>query len=86
MDLAGELIAKGGARLQRCAIRDMSLDGARIDTGFYIDVPRRLFLLEEESGSLFECEVRWQQGREIGLFFLDVSGRSARQSLIQKHA
>lgn len=79
--LDGELIAKGGARLHHCAIRDISPEGARVDTGYFVKVPRNLLLLAGSSGHLFECEVRWQQGREIDLRFVDVGSRSSRLAL-----
>jgi hypothetical protein len=84
--LNGELIWGDGAERRRCTIRDISLDGAQVDTNYFVDVPKRLFLLETRSGDLFECQVRWQQGARLGLFFLDVGARSARRALIERHA
>lgn len=84
--LAGELIWAGGSERRRCTIRDISLDGARIDTGFYVNVPPKVFLLETKSQNLFECQVRWQQSEQIGLYFIDVGTQSLRRALIQQHA
>lgn len=86
VSLPGELIWDGGASRQRCTIRDISLDGARVDTGFFVAVPPRLFLLEKSSSNLFECEVRWHQKEKIGLFFIDVGTRATRRALIREHA
>lgn len=84
VSLAGELIWKNGGQRQRCTIKDISLNGARVDTRFYLDVPKELYLLENGSGNLFECQVKWQQGDQIGLFFLDVGSQSARRTLLQQ--
>jgi hypothetical protein len=84
--LAGELIWDGGAQRQPCTIRDISLDGARVETRSFAEMPTRIFLHEKEDGNLFECEVRWLRGGEMGLFFLDAGSRMARRALIQEHA
>jgi hypothetical protein len=84
--IPGEISWRGGEFRQRCTIRDLSLDGARAELTFFTEVPKKIFLLEEESGRLFDCEVRWQQGCQIGLYFLDMASRSVRRALLQKHA
>jgi methyl-accepting chemotaxis protein len=84
--LPGELIWNNGAKRQRCTIRDISENGARIHTGFFVDVPEKVFLLEVDSRNLFECQVRWHMSAELGLFFVDLASLSARRLLIQKHA
>jgi hypothetical protein len=86
VQLAGELIWDGGANRQPCTIRDISLDGARVETRSLPDMPARVFLHEKEEGNLFECEVRWRRGGEMGLFFLDTGSRTARRALIRQHA
>jgi PilZ domain len=86
VSLAGELFWNGGGERRRCTIRDISLDGARIDTGFFVSVPTEVYLLEEGSGTLFECQVRWQQAEQMGLYFIDTTSASARRALIQQHA
>jgi hypothetical protein len=83
VSLAGELIWDGGASRQRCTIRDISLDGARVDTGFFVAVPQRVFLLDKGTANLFECEVRWHHKEKIGLFFIDIGSRANRRSLIK---
>jgi hypothetical protein len=83
VQLAGELIWEDGAQRQPCTIRDISLDGARVETRSLAAMPKRFFLHEKEDGNLFECEVRWHRGGEIGLFFLDTGSRMARRALIQ---
>jgi hypothetical protein len=84
--LAGELIWDNGAHRRPCTIRDFSVDGARVETWVLQEMPKRLFLHERESDTLFECEVRWRQGGEMGVFFLDTGSRGARKALIREHA
>jgi len=86
VQLAGELIWNGGAQRQLCTIRDISLDGARVETGRLPEMPTRFFLHEKHDGNLFECEIRWQRSGEMGLFFLDAGSRMARRALIREHA
>lgn len=86
VSIPGEIIWQGGARRQRCTIRDLSLSGARVELAFFTAVPKAIYLLEEGSGKLFECDVRWQQSCQIGLFFVDLAGQAARRALLQKHA
>lgn len=84
--MAGEIIWNGGAQRQPCTILDLSVDGARIDTGSFVKVPETVFLLERGEGQLFECQVRWQSVARMGLFFIDVGSRAARRALIKRHA
>jgi hypothetical protein len=86
VSLAGEIIWNGGAQRHACSILDLSLDGARIDTGTFVKVPETVFLLERGEGQLFECQVRWQTVARMGLFFIDVGSRAARRALIKRHA
>jgi hypothetical protein len=82
--LPGQIIWRHGAERRRCTIVDISLEGARIDTGFFVDVPKAIFLFETNAAHLFECEVRWQQGSNLGLFFVDSGSLAARRSLIRQ--
>jgi hypothetical protein len=86
VSLEGELIWPGGTQRQPCTIRDISLDGARIATEPPVNAEENIFLHEHASGTLFECQIRWQRGSEMGLFFIDVGSRAARRALIEQHA
>jgi hypothetical protein len=83
--LEAELIWNAGSGRQACVIRDLSVNGAKVETRFFVDIPKRVFLLLKDSARLLECEVRWQLGTEMGLFFLDEGGKSMRRVLIQQH-
>jgi methyl-accepting chemotaxis protein len=74
----------GGARLA-CTIKDISLEGARIDTGEFVAVPPKIYLFENDSAQLFECEVRWQNCAQIGLFFVDIGSPATRRALITRN-
>ncbi len=84
--LEGEIIWGGGKRRQRCVIRDISLNGARVDTQHFVDVPDRFFLHEKTDDGLFECDLKWHQGGMMGVFFIDVGSQSQRRALIKQHA
>jgi hypothetical protein len=79
------VIWSGGAERRDCTIRDISLDGARVETSSAAAAPDVVFLLESASGNLFECQVRWRRDSEMGLHFIDVGGRAMRRALIQEH-
>jgi hypothetical protein len=83
---AGELIWDGGAQRHSCTISDISIDGARVDTRFFVYVPERLFLLESDTGNLFECRVRWQQSAQMDVSFIDIGSQSLRRALMKQHS
>lgn len=84
--LDGELIWDNGAERKACVILDLSLDGAKVDIGYFMALPKHLFFLEKSRGTLFECQVRWQQAGQLGLHFIDVGTRAARRALIDQYA
>lgn len=86
VSMSGELIWANGSQRKACRVVDLSLDGARVDVGFYMAVPPNVYFLEAGDGRLFECQVKWQQGAEIGLHFIDVGSRAARRALIDRYA
>ena len=84
--IPGKLIWANGASAKTCAIQDLSESGARIDTAVFTSVPDKLELFEGRTGNIFECLVRWQQGAQIGLQFVDMCSRAKRRALIEQHA
>jgi hypothetical protein len=66
-------------------ILDISLDGACVDTRYFIETPAELFLHEFGAGDLFECQIKWHLGPRLGLFFIHTASRSLRRALIQRH-
>jgi|GEM_PF-1176819 len=70
-----------------CAIRDMSETGALVSTDAPEQLPSRVYLWQPHTGSLFECDVRWQKFDMLfGLRFIDVCGRAQRRALIDRFA
>jgi hypothetical protein len=83
--IPGKVMWSNGACGKLCTITDLSEGGAQINTTVFTEVPKIVNLFEARSGSLFECEVRWQQGPLIGLQFLDFCSRAKRRELIERH-
>lgn len=76
----GKLMHAQEPNILACVIQNMSEDGAMVQlvAGSAI-VPHELLLWEDSSKSAFVCQVRWQQGRIVGLRFVDEREREFRQ-------
>ncbi len=83
--IPGKLFWANGASSKVCTIADLSEGGARVDTTVFTSVPDKIDLFEGKDGSIFECVVRWQQGGQIGLQFVDMCSRAKRRALIELH-
>jgi hypothetical protein len=81
--LDGRLLSMDGRCNLRCVIIDLSEGGARVSSSNYDLVPRRVFLLIEKTGDIFECEVRWRRVDGIGFSFIDSPGRAGRKALLE---
>ena len=55
-------------------IVNISAKGAKVEVMFPRHGPNTIFLVDEASSEIFECEVRWRSGFYIGVRFLDVLG------------
>jgi hypothetical protein len=67
-----------------CVIMNLSEDGALVSMRGPARVPQRAYLWQAQTGTLFECEVRWRKNdRLFGLYFVDAAGRSRRRALIE---
>ncbi|MBX9590262.1 MAG: PilZ domain-containing protein [Hyphomonadaceae bacterium] len=67
-----------------CTIRNISEDGALLSMLVSVAVPPVVLLWERRTGAIHECEVRWRNGRSIGVRFIDVWGRAARRAVLEK--
>jgi len=67
--LSGKLVIAGGALSPDCAIRDLSLTGARIRLPATVDLPRDVGLLVIKNGVLFDATVVWRKEDLAGLAF-----------------
>ncbi|MFM9846583.1 MAG: PilZ domain-containing protein [Hyphomicrobiaceae bacterium] len=83
VEIEGRLIFADGACVLDCVIIDISESGARIKTALDVVAPHRVYLWQAKTAMVFECEVRWQERKLIGLLFVDICGRQMRKSLIE---
>ena len=82
--LNGRLLSIDGRCNLHCIIAELSEAGARVTTADYDLVPNHVFLLVEETGDIFECEVRWLRANGVGCRFIDSPGRACRKALLAK--
>lgn len=81
--LEGRLLSLDGMHNYDCTIEDLSEGGACVSTRYAVTLPARMFLFERQGGDTFECEVRWQRDRQVGLRFIDAATRSQRRTLLE---
>lgn len=65
--LAGKLANEGATSTIDCIIRNVSADGAMIETSTPQMVPGRLHLMQISEGTVWDAEVIWRHGARIGL-------------------
>lgn len=53
-----------------CALRDLSINGAMIETPCAWDMPEYVFLISNQEDHAVECKVRWRSERAMGIEFL----------------
>jgi hypothetical protein len=63
-------------------IVNISAKGAKVEVMFPRHGPSTIFLVDEASSEIFECEVRWRSGFYIGVRFLDVLGPGRRRKFM----
>jgi hypothetical protein len=83
VEIEGRLIFADGSCVLDCVIVDISESGARIKAALDVTAPPRAYLWQAKTATVFECEVRWQERKLIGLVFVDICGRQMRKSLIE---
>jgi hypothetical protein len=64
-------------------IIDMSKEGAQLRLDRQATMPRRVWVLELEHHNVYDCEVRWSEGTQIGVQILDLVDRHHRRNVIQ---
>lgn len=65
-----------------CDVANLSDGGAQVTMACDYTLPPKIYLLEEHSQNIFECDVRWQTQRTAGLMFIDLCSKTARKALI----
>ena len=79
--LAGKLIVGNGSISSDCTIRDMTDKGARIRISRAVGLPKAVMLLVVKEALVFEANVAWRRGDELGLEFtrqMDVRDEAVR--------
>ena len=67
-----------------CRIVDVSESGARSEIGVAYRLPPRVFLLRDESESIYECRTVWQVDEGAGLAFVDLCGWAKHEELLKE--
>ncbi|MGF1622069.1 MAG: PilZ domain-containing protein [Rhodomicrobiaceae bacterium] len=65
-----------------CMIVDLSPGGARVELDEECMIPDELLLFERDNQNIYECLVRWRNGRQAGLHFIDLCSKAVRQALM----
>jgi hypothetical protein len=69
-----------------CQMLDLSKGGAKVQIKASYTLPAKLFLLNDESEDLYECETRWQNEDTAGLMFIDVCTSSKYKEMMERCA
>ena len=64
-------------------IVDISKEGAQLRTTNEITLPRRVWVLELEHHNVYDCEVRWLRGNQVGVQILDMVDRYHRRNVVK---
>jgi hypothetical protein len=65
--LAGKVANEDATRTLDCVIRNLSPDGAMIETSAPHLVPREMHLVQVKEGIVWDAEVIWRRGNRVGL-------------------
>lgn len=69
--LAGKLANEGATTTIDCTIRNLSADGAMVETTSPHLIPNQLHLVQVNNGVAWDVEVIWRRGNRIGLTLKD---------------
>ncbi len=69
--LAGKLANEDATATIDCTIRNISADGAMIETTTPHLIPNQMHLVQIKEGIAWDCEVVWRRGNRIGLALKD---------------
>jgi DNA-binding response OmpR family regulator len=67
---SGKIIYRNSNCIADCLILNMSDGGAALQAADFTEFPKT-FLLEITNGPTYRCEICWQQGRKLGVRFLN---------------
>lgn len=69
--LTGKLATDGASITIDCVIRNLSADGALVETPSPHLIPNELHLLQVREGVAWDAKVAWRRGNKVGLELLD---------------
>jgi hypothetical protein len=69
--IEGKIMSPDLADCLGCVIRNVSDGGALVAIDEGVDVPDRIYLWQQETGTTIACEVRWRKPGHVGLKFAD---------------
>lgn len=84
VQIDGKIVSPDISCCVECVVKDISEGGALVSTrGNAPAVPDRVYLWQSQTGTIFECEVRWRKRNLLGLKFIDVCGRAKGRAVIE---
>lgn len=84
VDIPAMILSVGdGTDRKKARIVNVSDEGAMIDTGSVFRWPKKIWLLELEHENIYDCEVKWAKGSNIGVQIVDVLDRQRRLSIMK---
>jgi hypothetical protein len=69
--LTGKLATDGASITIDCVIKNISADGALVETTSPHLIPNELHLLQVREGVAWDAKVAWRRGNKVGLELLD---------------
>jgi hypothetical protein len=77
-DIAAKLFAPDMTTCIHCMVKDISQGGALVAIRGEASVPDRIYLWQDETGTMVECEALWRKLNLVGLKFTDDDPRKVR--------
>jgi PilZ domain len=82
--ITGKIVSPDASFTADCLVKDISEGGALVSVPSNVTLPDRVYLWQAETGTLFECQVRWRKLNLAGLHFIDLASRAKSRELIDR--
>jgi hypothetical protein len=82
---SGAIFALRGQTSVAVTIVDRSEGGAKLKINGNPGLPNVILLVDYSTNSVFECEVRWRQGGNVGVQIIDAYGPGRRRRFFATH-
>lgn len=76
--IQGKIMSPDLAHSFGCVIKNVSEGGALVAIENGAEVPDRIYLWQEQTGTIIECQVRWRKPGLAGLKFADANAPAVR--------